>query len=43
MKPKFVSSTDRSEKLTIHTTRDNVEFRIGSDTDEIFKNFLILV
>ena len=34
---KFISSKDSDETRTMHAKRNNAEFMIGSETDEIIK------
>ena len=38
----FISSKDSDETQTMHTRSNNVEIMVGSETDEIIKEFLSL-
>ena len=37
MKINFISSKDSDETRTMHTTSDNIEIMMGSETDEIIE------
>ena len=39
----FFSSKDSEETCTMHSKSDNIEITISNETDEILKNFLILL
>ena len=38
----FISCKDSDETSTMHTNSDNIEIMLGSETDELLKNFLNL-
>ena len=36
----FVSSKDSDESRSMYTNSDNIEIKMGNETDEIIENFL---